>query len=287
MGRRVGTYAAALVLTLVSVTPAQVLGQSTSDLYAKYGVADNTAYRLQERKLDDLMDDYNAKSEEYNYAVEYNDVIARLDLDKLQGEAINLERDIDNKKESILNTGIDMSYQELRESMSDYKSAVASLSDKKALIEKYSDKSPIEVPNYDFDTLAQELTYEQEVLDALREDAEIGDIDNLYNFLQASYTVKRKFDGAGLLLKALPDTGVLSVFNGTVIYSERNEVTGETIKIDSGDGIIITYCNLTARYVQTDDAVIQYQKIATTGENLYITLEINGEYYDLNELYGG
>ena len=135
--------------------------------------------------------------------------------------------------------------------------------------------------------LWQKALEAQNEVQNLYSNSDIGDIDSLYNFLQATYTVKRKFDGTGLLLKAVPGTGVLSVFNGTVIYSNRDDETGETIKIDSGDGIVITYQNLTARYVQQDDNVTQYQKIATTSQDLYITLEINGKYYDLNKLYGG
>ena len=286
MGRRSCAYAAALG-AICALSTLNIQAETTSDLYAKYGVADTTAYALQDQKVVQLMEDYNYKSTEYNYAVDYNEVLDRLDLPELQATIDNLKVELSGISEELAANGVDMDYQDLREALSEYRNKSAILRKKEALLDKYSDVSKKEVPDYDFDALAQELSNQQSILEDIKESSEIGDIDNIYNFMQATYTVKRKFDGEGLMLKALPDTGVLSVFNGTVTYSERNEVTGETIKVDSGDGIVITYRGLNARYVQTDDTVTQYQKIATTGENLYVTLEINGEYYDLNELYGG
>lgn len=286
MGRRSCAYAATLGV-ICALSTLNVQAETTSDLYEKYGVVDTTAYALQDQKVVQLMEDYNSKSVEYNYAVDYNEVLDRLDLPELQATIDNLKVELLGISEELASNGVDMDYGDLREALSEYRNKSAILRKKEALLDKYSGVSKKEVPNYDFAALAQELADQQTILEDIKESSEIGDIDGIYNFMQATYTVKRKFDGEGLMLKALPDTGVLSVFNGTVTYSERNEVTGETIKVDSGDGIVITYRGLNARYVQTDDTVTQYQKIATTGENLYVTLEINGEYYDLNELYGG
>lgn len=286
MGRRNSkTASVVLLVSLVISTP--VYADTTSDVYGVYGIKDTTAYALQDKKVVELMEDYNTKCQEYNYALDYNEVIDKLDIPSLENRVDTLSIELTERKEGLLREGIYMTYDELAVAYDEYLSTLSEYNDLKALVDKYNSMEEVPIPEYNFDDLLSEIESEMSTLEAIQGDADIGDVDNLYNFLQASYTVKRKFDGVGLTLKAVQGTGVLSIFDGNVIYSDRNEITGETIKIDSGDGIIITYTGLSARYVQAGDVVAQYQKIATTGENLYITLEINGEYYDLNELYGG
>ena len=285
LGRRNCAYAAAIILLITGQST--VNAQTTSDLYKVYSIPEQTAYDAQVSKLSELTKEYNDKSSEYNYAVEYNDIVDKLDIPKLSSDCDKLSESLEADNNYILDNGIDMDYQDIMSAMSDYRDKLTTYTKKKMLLDKYSGVDNKEIPAYDFDSMAESLIEAQDEVQSLYSNSDIGDIDSLYNFLQATYTVKRKFDGTGLLLKAVPDTGVLSVFNGTVVYSDRDDETGETIKIDSGDGIIITYQNLTARYVQQDDNITQYQKIATTSQDLYITLEINGKYYDLNKLYGG
>ena len=287
MGRRNHFSTAAIVAVIVISSPVRVDADTTSDIYKAYDIEDTTAIALQQQAVKSLVDSYNSKSQEYNYAVEYNSIMEKLDMESLTEQHAALSAEVLNLADNIKTNGIDMSYEEIQRSISKYRDKTRTLEELTMLIEKYSGVEEKEVPDYDFDALAQELVDAQDKLEEVKNNSDVGDVDNLYNFLQSSYTVKRKFDDTGLMLKSLPNTGVLSIFNGTVVYSDRDESTGETIKVDSGDGIIITYHDLTARYVQEGDTVTQYQKIATTGENLYVTLEINGAYYDLNELYGG
>lgn len=287
MGRRNHFSTAAIVAVIVISSPVRVDADTTSDIYKAYDIEDTTAIALQQQAVKSLVDSYNSKSQEHNYAVEYNSIMEKLDMESLTEQHAALSEEVLNIADNIKTNGIDMSYEEIQRSISKYRDKTRTLEELTMLIEKYSGVEEKEVPDYDFDALAQELVDAQDKLEEVKNNSDVGDVDNLYNFLQSSYTVKRKFDDTGLMLKSLPNTGVLSIFNGTVVYSDRDESTGETIKVDSGDGIIITYHDLTARYVQEGDTVAQYQKIATTGENLYVTLEINGAYYDLNELYGG
>ena len=155
MGRRNCAYAATIILLIASQST--VNAQTTSDLYKVYSVPEQTAYDAQVNKLSDLTKEYNDKSSEYNYAVEYNDIVDKLDIPTLSADCDKLSKSLEDDKTDILSNGIDMNYQDVVSAMSNYRDKLTTYTKKKMLLDKYSGVDKKEIPAYDFDSMAESL----------------------------------------------------------------------------------------------------------------------------------
>ena len=276
-----------LIPILGLVMPMTSRAQTTTDLYTKLSVPGQTQYQQTLQQLADAKSDYTEKESEYVYAVNYNAVIDSLDTDTLkqQLDALNAQRDAVLNELSV--NGYNLSIKDIKDLYSQYKSLCGDIETTQKRYDNYSSRSKLSVPNYDFTTMEENISNIENQANAELANSDIGDIDDLVNFVQTPYCVKVAFDGTGTTLKTKEDTGVLSLFGGTVTYADKDQTSNEVVVVDCGDGIQITYRNLKARYVQTGDAVTQYQKIATTKTDLYITIQIGDNFYDVNKLYGG
>lgn len=269
------------------LTCCSVKADTTADVYHTLSVPSKTLAEEQEYKIKTLTNDYTIKLDEYTSIQDYNTIINNLDIAGIKQQYSDKVSALENIESEIRFNGYFADVQELNSLYTKYRDLQRDVHQLKAKLRKYENWKPKELPNYDLDTLSLGIEKEKQTLEIFNANAEVGDVSTLFNFIQAEYVVKHRFDGAGVLYRTQAGTGILSIFAGTCIYSDRDDVLGEVIKVDCGDGIIITYTGLRSRYVQKDDVVKQYQKIASTHENVYVILEVNGIAYDVDLLYGG
>ena len=284
LGKRNYIFGVAL-LTLLA--PSTMYAQTTTDLYDKLQVPEQTQYETTLQQISDATLDYNTKEAEYTYAVSYNNVLNNLDTDSIKAQLDDTLAHKDAVANEIASNGYYMSVTDVKSLYSQYKYLCDMADELQHKYDNYSSRIPMEIPDYDFDVMSNNIENLKSLASQQLEESEIGEVSEIVNFVQTPYCVKKAFDGNSVTLKTVEDTGVLSMFSGTVTYADKDETGIEMVTISSGDNISITYKNLKARYVQEGDVVKQYQKIATTKTDLCVILQIGDNYYDINKLYGG
>ena len=285
LGKRINTgYLLAIALI---ANPIYVKASITSDLYNAYGLEDTTELSKAEATLSNEQQKYDTAKSDYDYVIDYNRVLESLDIESLRKEKKDLKKQRKAVKKDIEKDGFYLSYDDLEKLYDKYNSLSKDINKVNKKLKCYENRNPIEVPNYDFQCMEDNIESLKDTIANLKIDSDIGDIENPTNFIQTTYCIKRRFDGTGTTLKALPDTGVLTPFSGNILSSERTSDKGEVIVLELKDNIHVTLYNLKARYVQSGDYVTQYQKIATTNDDLYITLQIGDTFYDIDKLFGG
>jgi len=80
--------------------------------------------------------------------------------------------------------------------------------------------------------------------------------------------------------KVTEPTYVSCVFPGEVIFAKDG-----ILEIQSIGNVVISYSNLNSYNLEVGDTVKQYQRIATVIDNLQVSMQIDGEYYDMWRLF--
>lgn len=129
-----------------------------------------------------------------------------------------------------------------------------------------------EIPTYD-----EYISAKQE-LSAFELSKELGDVSDVQLPVKTGEVTKHtKLD---TIVKAESPSYVQSVFPGEVISASDGLVEIKTV-----GNVIISYSNLDYHNVSVGDKIKQYQRIATVTNRLKLSMQINGEYYDMWRLF--
>lgn len=257
-----------LILCVVLSPALTVEADTAQDIYDIYGIQHDTALsRIQKdlkaakKKYDDVEHEYNINTM-HNVAVEginMNDV--RSDLSTAQGELID--------KGNALMSAIDLSREQIRELELEYMRIESKI---EFLCETVNSYSNIYQKNADYQTVVDaerkvlELTNE---LDIAKEEANIGEVKQIYHPLSTNYEVKQAYstDRPYIVLAAGKGVPVMAQWHGVVVEAGYSKKKGEYVTIDHGEGVLTEYHHLKSRYVKEDDVVKQYDRIGKTTNN--------------------
>jgi murein DD-endopeptidase MepM/ murein hydrolase activator NlpD len=294
-----------IIVIVISVPCNKTYADTSKDLFKLYEIKSQTDLDKADSKLSKAENDYRELKKSYQFTNLYNTVVMLTNSGEVSSQLQQYQSEC-TKLENKMLSNIDAPLEEI---MSDENAYISDLSKVNYLLlalDSYNNVQNASLPDGDL----QKLQSEYESAKSNKSEKEIKDdlgvIKGVIQPIQAAYVVaspygnraitgdaaKTKFHH-GIDLQADLGTGVLSVFNGIVIYSGLDETAGETIKINHGNGIVTVYSNLRDRYVKEGDSVKQYQKIGATGQtskenigtNLHLSLYINNKSYDPNILF--
>lgn len=279
--------------------------ETARDLFKKYNITDSTELDETTKEWNKASSDYRDLVKEYAFTDLYNTVVSMSDSSSIVNE-LNIYQPMCSELEQKMLSNIDADISEIISDENKYLHTLDKVNILLNALDSYRGITNTPIPDEDIQqlkTIYEETTVKK---DELMTKSDIGVVENIIQPIQAEYKLVSKYGTRaitgnveetefhhGIDLAAEIGTGVLSIFNGTVIYSGYDETTGETIKIDHGNEIITVYENLRDRYVKEGDTVKQYQKIGAVGTTsketthpyLHLALYIKDKSYDLDKLF--
>lgn len=278
---------------------------TAKDLFSKYHLTKSTDLDQATLVWNKATSDYRDLLKDYAFTNYYNSAVSLANVSDISTE-LNTYQPMCTQLEAQMLSNIDADITEIISDENEYIKALNTVNYLLGIMDSYKMITSAPLPQGDLNALKSASESASLKRDDLTLKADIGKVKDIIQPIQAEYKVISKYGNRAVVGKANTTefhhgidlqgdigTGVLSVFNGTVIYSDLDSETGETIKIDHGNGIVTVYENLRDRYVRSGDIVKQYQKIGAIGQTskelskpcLHLGLFIGEKSYDPDVLF--
>lgn len=300
MGKKIG-----ILIILIALFPANVKCQTTTEVFNVYKVKSTTELESNKITLEKTEKLYNTLFKKSAFTDFYNTAVSEVNNYDLLNELYTYQQNVQVLEYGMLN-GIDLDRQELMNMDYSYIDTVDNVNSLLKTVDTYMNITYADSNLSSVTEAENKLSEARAYYDTVSAESDIGEVDNLIQPIQSNITVSKEFGTSlkkdntkktefhnGIDLSAVEGTGVLSMFSGKVIFADFIEATGETVKIDHGDGLITVYSSLSERYVKTGDIVKQYQKIGTVGKStkennethVHIEVVIHNKNYDPSKLF--
>lgn len=258
------------LVALLLLTPITAHAETVDDLYSMYGVGEEV--KADESVLQTIRDYNDIKK----FVAMYNYIdLSSPDTSSQDREVTELTKRIEEIDIELLD-GYSLSLSEILDLEAEQQAARESI-DRINNTRKYAHVD-IVFPDADNMPTYDEYLKAKQELSAFELSKELGDVKSVAvpvsNGVLSQHTkVSTTFD--------LKDSSYVScIFPGTVISAESGIVEIETV-----GNVIISYSNLDYYTVDVGDSVKQYQRIATATDKLKLSMQIDGEYYDMWRLF--
>lgn len=272
---------------VVACMLAIMLSETAADVYDLYGITKITDVEVLQTEVDDLQAEYDRLTRDVAFDEQYNESLDLYETPEIN-ERVAEREDKLAELEKLLLEAIDEPLDVIMSYDNDYQQVKSELD---SMILDPVEFEPVDIPYEEISELKAKLEDKKRALAYAEQFSDIGTVIGVVQPVQAPMKIGEEFSDThdGVDLEANIATGVVSVIAGTVIYADYDENYGETVRIDSGEGIILEYRHLYERYVQVGYTVRQYEKIGTIGANLdegdkpyhlHLSVYINDKAYD-------
>lgn len=252
-------------------TPMYVHAETVDDLYESYSI----------NKTVDADEDVVSTIRSYNdmkrFVAMYNYIyLSTPDTDTQDQQAIQFEKRI-QEIDTALYSGYNLPVSEILELEAEQDTCRASI-DRINNTRNYSHVD-IDFPDADAIPSYEEYLRAKQELSMFELDKELGDVTDVQLPVKNGSIVQHT--AMETSIKIPVSSYVQCVFPGEVISADNGLVEIRTI-----GNVIISYSNLDYYSVNVGDKVKQYQRIATATNRLKLSMQIDGEYYDMWRLFG-
>lgn len=258
-----------LAVFLLSL-PLTVSAQTVDDLYDVYGIDKEVTA---DESILSTVDSYNNMKK---FVAMYNYIdLSTPDMSSQDKQVAELEKRIKDI-DTMLFAGYSLTLTEILELEAEQQTASESI-ERINNTRKYSHvmidfPDPESVPTYE-----QFLQAKQE-LSSFELSKELGDVLGVELPVNDGEIVQHtKVETA---IKVPTSSYVMCIFPGEVISAEDG-----IVEVMSVGDVVISYSNLDYHNVSVGDTVKQYQRIATSTGRLKLSMQIDGEYYDMWRLF--
>lgn len=272
---------------IIAVMLAIILSETAVDVYDLYGLTKITDVEVLQTEVSDLQAEYDRLTRDVAFDEQYNESLGLYQSPEIESRVAE-KKDRLAELEKLLLEAIDEPLDVIMSYDNEYQQVQSELD---TMILDPVEFEPVEIPYDEIKELEAKLEEKKRELSYAEQFSDIGTVIGVVQPVQAPMKIGEEFSEThdGVDLEANIATGVVAVIAGTVIYADYDENYGETVRIDSGEGIILEYRHLYERYVQVGYTVRQYEKIGTIGANLdegdkpyhlHLSVYINDKAYD-------
>lgn len=272
---------------IIAVMLAIILSETAVDVYDLYGLTKITDVEVLQTEVSDLQAEYDRLTRDVAFDEQYNESLGLYQSPEIESRVAE-KKDRLAELEKLLLEAIDEPLDVIMSYDNEYQQVQSELD---TMILDPVEFEPVEIPYDEIKELEAKLEEKKRELSYAEQFSDIGTVIGVVQPVQALMKIGEEFSEThdGVDLEANIATGVVAVIAGTVIYADYDENYGETVRIDSGEGIILEYRHLYERYVQVGYTVRQYEKIGTIGANLdegdkpyhlHLSVYINDKAYD-------
>lgn len=251
-------------------SPLYVSAETVDDLYASYGIEETVAA---DEEIVSTIQNYNDMKK---FVAMYNYIdLSVPDTTAQDRQVAELEQRIQEIDTTLFN-GYSLPVSEILELEAEQSTARASID----RINNTRNYAHVEINFPDADDVPSYADYiaAKKELSAFELSKELGDVSDVQLPVKEGDVAKHTRMETTIKLDA--PSYVQSVFPGEVISADDGLVEIKTV-----GNVIISYSNLDYHNVSVGDKIKQYQRIATVTNRLKLSMQIDGEYYDMWRLF--